>query len=156
MFLFISGCKKEKSKVKPITNNLSFTAEIEHNNIIYTYDTIINNDYEMELKATSSGLSGLSYRFSGNTLTEKFNKLEHTIEISSLPDGVIIDFIYSVFSTISRNKTTVKFQDNQYFLSDKSDKYCFNMFLGQTGLPLKIEDKENGITVIIKNASLIN
>ena len=156
MFLFISGCKKEKSKVKPITNNLSFTAEIEHNNIIYTYDTIINNDYEMELKATSSGLSGLSYHFSGNTLTEKFNKLEHTIEISSLPDGVIIDFIYSVFSTISRNKTTVKFQDNQYFLSDKSDKYCFNMFLGQTGLPLKIEDKENGITVIIKNASLIN
>ena len=156
MFLFISGCKKEKSKVKPITNNLSFTAEIEHNNIIYTYDTIINNDYEMELKATSSGLSGLSYRFSGNTLTEKFNKLEHTIEISSLPDGVVIDFIYSVFSTVYKNKTSVKFKDKQYLLSDKNEDYCFTMFLGETGLPLKIEDKENGITVIIKNASLIN
>lgn len=154
-FLLFSGCGSKKTEVKPITKNLSFTAEIEHNNNFYTYDAKINNNYEIELKATSNGLSGLSYHFSGNTLTEKFNKLEHTIDVSSLPDGVIIDFIYSVFSTISKNKTTVKFQDNQYFLSDKSDKYCFNMFLGQTGLPLKIEDKENGITVIIKNASLI-
>lgn len=155
-FLFFSGCESKKTEIKPITKNLSFTAEIEHDNNIYTYDAIINNNYGIELKATTNGLSGLSYHFSGNTLTERFNKLEHIIETSSLPDGIIIDFIYSVYSTISKNKTTVKFQDNQYFLSDKNDKYCFKMFFGQTGLPLKIEDKENGITVIIKNASLIN
>jgi len=150
-----SGCKKESSGVIPITTGLSFTAEISYQDSVYTYDVTISKKSETELTALSDEIKGLKYRFSGQTLTERFNNLEHRVDISALPDRIITDFIHSVFLTVTEKQSKVISENDDFFITDQNDKYSFKIYFGETGLPLKIEDTKKGITATIKNATIL-
>ena len=153
-FILFSGCKKENEPIKPITTNISFVAEISHNGICNKYNVKIDKNSNTELEAIDNGLNGLSLYFSGDEITEKFNKLEHKFKVSSLPQGVITDFIHSVFLTATKDNHDIETENEQYIIKGENNRYSFKIYLGQSGLPIKIEDKKNDIKVIIKNASI--
>ena len=153
-FIPLSGCKNEKEPIKPITTDLSFKAEIDYNGSTCKYDVKIDKNSNTELKATDNSLKGLSYYFSGDEITEKFNQLEHKFKISSLPQGVITDIIHSVFYTATKEKLAPIKENEQYILSGENSRYSFKIYIGQSGLPIKIKEAKKGITVIIKNAAI--
>lgn len=154
-FFIPTGCNKKSSDVTAVTTGLSFTAEISYKNNTVSYSVTIFDNSDTEIKTLSDSLSGLCYTFSGETVTVSYNGLEYNIPISSLPEGIITDFLYSVFCTVKENNSAVMSENDEYYISDRNEKYSFKIYLGETGLPLKIEDSENGITAIIKNASII-
>lgn len=155
VFVVLAGCGDNSREITPVTSSIKFTAKIEYNGIAHTYRVNIDEKSNTELIAKDSELKGMSYYFSGDKVTERFNKLEHEINLSSLPEGIIIDFIHSVFKTVTTEKNDVTSDNGQFILNADNERYNFKMFLGETGIPIKIEDKENGITAIISDAAII-
>lgn len=150
--IFISGCNKKSSDVTAVTTGLSFTAKINYNNVLTVYDVIINDDGNLTLATVSGNNKGLIINFSNNKASLNFNGLTCETDISSLPEGIIADFLYSVFQN-ARN-LPVYSEDEEYFIQGEKSRYQYKIYLSKMGLPIKIEDNKNGISVIIKNVSI--
>ena len=108
------------------------------------------------MESLSKEDSAINYVFKCTKVTYKYNSLEYSSDISSLPKGSVIDFIPTVFKQLEERANNVHYKNEQYYVTDSTQKYDFIFFLGESGLPLKITDDRNGISVIIKNPALIS
>lgn len=152
-FIILSGCNKKSSGVTAVTTGLSFTADVSFFDIKTTYNIKISENGEMEAESVSGNTSGMKLKCLDEIIEVSFKGLSYSTNISALPDGVISEFIYSAFK--NADTTTVFSKDKQYYINGENEKYSYKIYLGQTGLPLKIEETEKGITVIIKNATVL-
>ncbi|MBR7132664.1 MAG: membrane lipoprotein lipid attachment site-containing protein [Clostridia bacterium] len=153
--LILSGCTAVGDGVTAITAGISFVADIEYDDEIYTYTVEISENGDTVMTAVSENcLKGTVMRFSDNEICFECNEISQSNEISTLPEGTISDFIYAVFSDASRKSESVVLENDKYCLKGKTDKYDYNMYLGETGLPIEITDKANGITAVIKNVGI--
>lgn len=152
-FIFsLCNCNKESSDVTAVTTGLSFTAELSYKNQTFKYDYKIFKDGSAEallhLDKTETKIF-----FSENSIKYDFNNLEYTQSLNNLNENLIIDFIFSVMKDASNKKV---YTQNEYLcLEGKTDKYDYKMYLSEMGIPLKIEDKQKGIQVIITNQALL-
>lgn len=153
ILIFISGCNKKSSDVTAVTTGLSFTAKINHNDILTVYDVIINDNGDLTLTTISGNNEGLIINFRDNKAILNFNGLTCETDISSLPEGIIADFLYSIFQ--NAENTPVYLEDEEYYISGETAQYQYKIHLSKMGLPIKIEDNKNNISVIIKNVSII-
>lgn len=152
--LFVcSGCNKKSSGVTAVTTGLSFTADISFYGLTTSYNVIISKDSVLEAEIISGSNKGLRCKISGNNVDIIFNGLNYSTNISSLPEGIITDFLYTAFK--NANTRTVFTDDNQYYIVGDTEKYKYKIFLGLTGLPIKIEESQKDINVIIKNATVL-
>ena len=108
------------------------------------------------MKSIPENEVGIDYLFENGKIIYKYNELEYIADISSLPESNLADFIPTVFSRLKDISDNVAYKNNQYYITDKTGKYEFTVYLGQTGLPIKITDKKNSIVAIIKNPTLIS
>ena len=154
LFLISSGCENKAEQISAVTKGLSFNAEVTYNGSIFLYFVDIDQNLTTQIEALENGeKSGFKTVFSDEGIVFKYNDLEYKTSSASLPDGIITDFIYSVFKN-AEEATAIASDSGNASITDKTDKYSFVLTVGATGLPIKIEEKNFGISVIIKNAAI--
>lgn len=151
IFLFCS-CNKS-SDVAAVTTGLSFTAKLSYQDKIYEYSYAFYKDGTAKADLISDKITTNLF-FSGDTVKYSFMDLEHTQNLKLLNENLIIDFIYKVLKDANGKKLYLN--NDNYSLKGKTDKYNYTVYFGESGLPLKIEDTQKQIEVLIKNPSLIS
>lgn len=150
ILLSFSGCAKKSPEVAPVTTGLKFNAEITNSEQKLNCSVKIDANSNMQMK-----IDQIEYLFTGNTVTLNYGDISHQIEISSLPENTLTDFLYSVFNSVSKSDKNVMSDGEEYYISSSTDKYEYTCFFAQTGIPLKITEKNFGITVFISKATII-
>ena len=151
--ILLAGCNKKSSEVIAVTTGLSFTAEVSFYDTKATYNIKISENGETELESVSGNTKDMKVILKGENLNITFKELNYTSNLNSLPEGTFAKFIHTVF--LDCNKKTVYFENNQYFTEGKTPEYNYKIYFGATGLPIKIEEKNQNITAFFKNTSII-
>ncbi len=154
-FLFLCGCNNNIADATAITEGISFTAEIEIADENYIFDVRIPQKSKMILKATAPKIINETvFEISGTQMKISCGELSYTASLSDLPENSPIRFISYVFSDASLKKNEVNFKENTYFICGKNEIYDYKLYLGTTGLPIKITDSKTNLTAIIKQATI--
>lgn len=132
----LCGCASKTQKITPVTKGLSFNAQIMHYNEAYECNVNIakNGDTEVAFSLPEN-LSGLKVFYSGDSVTAEFKGIKYTALAQSLPQYSVSDTIYNIFST---NYTEVFEKNDSYFVNYSGNDGEYKMFIGATGLPIKI------------------
>ncbi len=156
--LVFSGCNgyNKIPDVTAVTSGISFIAKLSYMENHYDYSVTIKENGVTEMKYISkSKETGIDYIFKKDTVIYSYDGLSHKTDISDLEDGSVSDFIYTVFRETEKLRNNVIYKNQNYYIKGETDKYKFKIFLGQTGLPIKIIDTKMGVSVVIKSPSLI-
>ena len=147
--LTLVGCKSKTKNISPVTKNISFNCDITFYNETYECKVVNtkNNNFNLIFTYPES-INGLEYIITDKETTCVYKGIKYNPTSKNFPHQNIVSFIYSALSS---NNDKVFENDNNFYI--KGDN--FSMYLGQTGLPLKIVDKNNIYTVIIKNATIL-
>ena len=152
----ISGCGQKNSRTQVISEGLSFFSEIETESQKYKFEVKIPDIHNMTMKAVyPDRLNGTVFEFDDDSVNIICKDLEYKINLSSMPKISPVNFIHEVYCDINSKKYDVSFENDQFFVSGKSENYEYDMFIGTTGLPLKISDEANGISAVISQATVI-
>lgn len=157
--VFLSGCSKmQKSPaVTAVTTGLSFNAEISTDDGVYNYSVKINKNGDTEMESINTdGSAYINYLFAGDNVTYKYGNLEYKTTIFSLNENTAADLIHLVFKNITEEKRPIEYNNEQYYIKGDTKKYKYTVFIGGSGIPLKITEENKNITVLIKNAKIIN
>lgn len=153
LVLSLAGCKKSAKEVVPKTQDISFNAEITFYNESFECAVTLTEKDGMTLTLSHpEDISGLEFKIKSGNITATFNGLEYKTDSSSLPQQDIASFIYQVFKN---SDSEVFEEDDNYYIEGKTDEYSYKLYLGLTGLPLKIEENSGIINVIIKDVTII-
>lgn len=148
--IFCSGCKNKSPGVTPITSELSFDTEIEYLGETEKYSVVFETD-SVSVFCQSTGVNTV---FKDDTATFSFDSISHETKIENLPKELIIDLFYEMKTGIEKT-SDIKLKNNEYYIDFKTDKYNFSICFSQTGLPLKITEKNNGIYFEITNTKIL-
>lgn len=151
--IFLSGCTNTCPEVTPVTTGLKFNAEISYLNNTYKSNVKIDENGNLEMSTDSA--PQIKYFFSGDKITLTHNEISHETEISSLQNGLTLDFLYSVFKSLSKSGEKTLTDKDKYYIKYDTEKYKYTCFFGMSGLPIKITESNFGITVLIKDATII-
>ena len=147
----LSGCNGIANNITPHTKGISFIAEVTYYNECYECDVAIEQNGDTVITLTQpDDIEGLTFNYKGNQVAISYKGLEYKTDLSS-PENSVANFLYSVFQNPS--KDVIKNNDNLY-VEGKADSHSYKMFLGATGLPLKITTVSGSYEVIIKNATI--
>lgn len=148
--IFLCGCTSKAKDITPITKGLTFNAKIMYYNEAYECDVEISKNGNTKVSFLfPENLLGLKVFYSGNNVTAEFKGIKYTALAKSLPQYSVSDTIYNVFSN---NYDEVYNKDDSYFVTKKDNDTEYKMYLGATGLPIKIESPYFKAT--IKNATI--
>ena len=157
-FIFITvisnaGCSKKSSDVTAVTAGLSFTAEISFGDVEIEClaETDKNGNAEFTILAPEE-IKELRFSFRGDDIYSTYKGLEHKFS-TELPQTNAISSLYKILRNAAENKASVIKKDDNYILKGSADDCNYTMYLGATGLPIKISC-DNGLCVIIKNATI--
>ncbi len=150
--IILSGCKNTSPEVTPVTTGLKFNAEITYLDKIYNYNVKIYENGNLEMSTDS--VPKVKYFFSGDKITLNHNSISHETEISSLQSGLNLDFLYSVFKSLSKMNNKTNTNSENYYIKGDTGKYKYTCFFGMSGLPIKITEQDFGLNVAIKNVSI--
>lgn len=153
-----AGCSeyKKSSAVTAVTTGLSFTAKLSYGGNTYNYSVKIDENGVTEMKnIPAKEKAGTDYIFENNTVIYKYNELSYKTDINSMFDGSVADFIYIVFKETEAQRNNVSYKNEEYYIKAETPKYKFTVYFGETGLPIKIIDTKKGLSVIIKNPTLL-
>lgn len=154
---FLCGCNNNQSNISAITKNLKFTAEINYNNEAFKFDFEIHDDGKTIMKAISpERIKNTVFELYDNNILIKSNKLEYKSTLENLPVVSPISFIYNVFKCVGKNNIKAIEENNQYFISGITETYQYKLFIGSSGLPIKIIDDKNKISAIITKVTICN
>ena len=156
LFFIFCGCKGSRN-IDIVSENLSFTATVykDGNPSVFNVKIDRNGSFSLEQASNDKGYI-LKYRFSDDKVTVCYGKLEHTSPVSSLGKGNIIAFLPEVYKEIRTKNLKAKQEDNNFIISSKTENYDFSLYVGQSGLPLKLTDQRNNITIEFSNPTIEN
>lgn len=149
--IFITGCKTKSPEVTPVTTGLEFVSEIKYLNEIHKYKVNIDRNGNMEMRSMLS--PNIDYLFTGGKVTVTFDSITHETELSTLSNKLTIDLLYSVFNSVSKDKTAV-YNKEKHYIKGNTNKYFYTYTFGMTGLPIKITEENFGVTVMITDCSI--
>ena len=156
ILILLCGCKNKSSDVTAVTTGLKFTAVIDYGGKSYECDVEIPKNSNIIIKAVNpESLNGMIYNFSDSGVKIDFNGLTYDTDITALPKNSVFGFIYDIFRDADKNKENVKVHNDDLLITGKTGAYEYNMFLGSSGLPIKIEAEENGITAFINRVTIV-
>lgn len=148
---FLCSCGAKSNNITPVTKGISFNADISYYNETYTVSVNIADNGDTEISYNSpKELSGLKIIYSGDQITADYNGIKYNTLQESLPQYSASDIIYKAFS---HDYDTVYSKDDSYYVEYDCDGLNFKMYLGATGLPIKIESPY--LSAEIKNATII-
>lgn len=153
IFLFaLCGCEKKLPKIKLVTTGISFTAEIKQNSKTHTFDVEIKKNGIMNI--TSNEDNNLKLSFCGNNMTAFYQNVEYTSPVSNLPKNISLDFLYILFSELTKGKSVIEKDDN-YYIKSANSKYDATIYMTKSGIPLKVEENRFNIEIIFKKVYIL-
>lgn len=153
--LFLSGCNAVSKEPTPVISNISFTAVIEYQNKLLEYAVTISETDEYKLEVLKNGKpTGLTVIFKDEKIKFSHQDIEYESSVSELPDGLIIDIIYTAFNSLPKN-TPTKSKDDVFYIKNITENYNYTIYFAETGLPIKMEEINNTITAIFKNMKIL-
>ena len=150
--LFLCGCSATNNKITPVSRSVSFNAEINYQSEPFDFFVTINENGETYIENRQDGYI---IEFLKTSVNFKYGDLVYKTETSALPDDFKLDLIHNIFSEISTSKPTVVAKNDEFFIDGETENYKYKVFLGLSGLPLKITEKNNNISIIISNAKVL-
>lgn len=151
MILLLTGCNQLAKNITPHTRGITFNADISYYNENYECEVEIEQNGDTIISLTApQDLKGLSFSYKGDQVLITYNGLEYKCDDFS-PENSVADFIYSVFQCETND--VIKNDDNLY-IEGKTQSQSYKLFIGATGLPLKITTVSGGYEIIIKNATI--
>lgn len=151
--IFCSGCAQKSPKATLVAKGLSFNVEITESEENFKYSVIFSNKGEMKITDLNKKEPRVNYIFSEDTVTVCHNELTHKIQLENM-NITSIKFLYEIFKYVNQNECTVKFKNDQYFVSEKTEDYDFTLYIGQSGLPIKLTEENYGFNINFSNVSL--
>lgn len=152
LIFFLTGCKALSPDVTAVTTGLEFSAKVIAYEEEYNLFITVFEDATVEIINLSNEAA---YKLLGNEITISYGDIEYKTELSKTIENSVIGYIFSVLSSADDKKDDVLFKDGEYYLCDKGDGFDYTMYLGQTGLPLKLIDTAHDTEIIITDAALI-
>lgn len=152
LIFFLAGCKTLSPDVTAVTTGLEFSAEVIADDKEYSLFVTVSQDGSISISDLSNGAT---FSFENEQITVSFDGINHKTELSQNLENSVIGYIFSVLKSASLKKDEVYFKDGEYYIFDKADGFDYILYLGQTGLPLKLCDTEHNIRIDITNAAII-
>lgn len=146
--LLLTACESN-SEITPITEKLSFVAEIS-----YDENEIICNG-EIDEKGTAKftvvspeEIDGFFYKFEGEKTQTGFGDINYLLgDISaSNPFGMLNSF----FTTVRKDKSNISLKNNVFSYFGKCDCGKFRMDFGESGMPIGAVSESENIEVVFK------
>ncbi len=148
--LLLVGCA-QSTNIKPVTRSLSFIGEMTYYNEYYEINADIDKQGKMTVKFTHpEELKDLTFTMIDDTVTCEFQGI--TYQYDDEHKSAALSFVYNAFC---EENPQVYEKDNQFFTKGNFNDNEYKMFIGQTGLPLKIVDSAARFEILIKNATII-
>ena len=152
LLIFCSGCDSKSSGVTAVTSGLSFDAKLIFSGKETIYTVNIEKDGTTEIILPS----GAVFVFSDNTYTVSYDGISKTADLSSLNKNLYVDFFYSLFKAVREKDCKVTAKDNRYLLECNTEKYDFTLFIGQSGLPIEVNEKNFGFKAVFISPTIKN
>lgn len=149
------GCNKKSSEVTAVTTGLSFTANITCGDIRLVCNSVINNEKSEFIVLSPENIKDLQYVFEGNSASINYKGIEYKIN-GELPENNAIAVLNNILVDADKIKDEVTKTEETYLISSDIGGKDYTIYLGQSGLPLKIICKDENFEVVIKNATLLN
>ncbi len=145
----LAGCTAE-SNIKPVTRNITFTAEMTYYNEYYEMAVEIYTNGDAKISLTHpEELKGLTFNIKNGGLSAEFDGIK--IETDDSYKTAAVNFLYSAFKN---EEQKVYKNDDRFFTKGKCDSGEYTMYISGTGLPLKICDSADRFEIIIKNITM--
>lgn len=150
MFL-LTSCNAPAKNIVPKTKGITFTTNVSYYNESYECEVLIEQNGDTSVSIISpDDIKGLTFKFVGNETSVNYGNLNFTLPQNS-PEQSVADFIYKVFE--APNETVIKDGD-EFYVEGKTKDYEYKLYLGATGLPLKITESTKRYQAIIKNPTI--
>lgn len=139
------GCTKKSPEVTLVTTGLIFNLETKVQNTDFKYNVEIdeNGDFTATVLLPEN-IKGYIIKTENGKFLGEFKGL------STETEGGIIKTLYDCFNTAKTAETAE--ENGEYKISGKTE-FSFDLYLGQTGLPLKLET-DLGDIFYFKNITL--
>ena len=149
--LVLCGCTKTKH-VKPVLNNILFTASITFNNSIFIADATLSEDVLELVVNEPQEIKGLILSISKNGVKAKFNDISYALDINSLPNGSAIQILFDIFKDIE-GKNAVCNNEN-CLIQGKVNNYLYDFIFSPVGLPILLEIKDLNLKINFTNVTI--
>ena len=149
LFVPLIGCT-QKTNIKPVTRNISFTAEMAYYNEYYEMSVNIGSSGDMSVSVLQPReLEGLVFNITNGKTTAEYSGIK--IDTNDTYKTAAANFIFSVFKA---EKQEVFKNNNRFFTKGKCDGGEYKMYISEAGLPLKILDSADRFEILIKNLTI--
>lgn len=142
VIMLLSLCACTPEYIKPVTENISFTAHISYYNEQYVAPVTISSDGTLTLEITEPDvLAGVKFIFTDDSATAEYNGITYTPDENNTQFFGVADKIYSVFERI-RGQNAEE-DDGLYKIDGEISGDDFEIIFGRTGIPLSLELDDN-------------
>lgn len=156
IFTAFTGCSGKSADITPVTENITFTAELTYYNECYEGNASVLQDGSMHIELLSPDeLKGLSFNFDGEQAAAEFSGLKYNYKPAEMPEGAVCTYLYDIFSDIRKRNKAVISDKNGYYIYGDIGKSKYKMLLGATGLPISVDSEASGFSAVFKNATVI-
>ncbi len=147
--LLLVGCANV-TKIKPITRGISFVGEMKYYNEYYELSVDIDKNGEMKIKIDEpTELGDLVFTFKDDEMSVSFKGISH--EFGDTYKTEALNLIYKAFKEESPD---VYEKNDEFFITGEYAGNEYKMFIGESGLPLKITNKGEKFEILIKNPTI--
>ena len=156
ILVFLCGCSAEK-EVKISASPMSFDCLIEGQDEKYTVNVKTSENTDtIEASVTSpENLRDLKYTLQNDVFSTEYKGINTTADIKeAAEENTVILLLKVIKDTIG--KPTVAKKDGNYEYSGNLDGFDYTVSVSPSGLPLGITVSPLGVTVEIKNLTLVN
>ncbi|MBQ6826036.1 MAG: hypothetical protein IJP34_05190 [Clostridia bacterium] len=153
LIILLSGCNKKSSDVKIITSELTFLAEYENNNIKNEYFVEIKKDKTIISVVKPEKIEDTKFIFTENSCKVSYKEITADLNIKS-NENFIPRLIYSAFTNATNKEAEILTENKETYFSSRVEDLEFKLYIGNSGLPLKLIFPENNTEIIIKNATI--
>ena len=152
VLLLLCGCSQTETAT-PILNNISFTAQIEYGENDYICDVMVA-DNTLNLTVTEpQEIKGLTLIVSENGIMAEFNGISYAPDISTLPQGAVVQVLYNVLKDVADNKTA-DCDDENCEITGRIDDYKYTFVFAPSGLPISLEIEGLDLEILFNNVTL--
>ncbi len=152
VFLLLCGCAQNK-KATPILNNISFTAEIDYDDSEFKARATVADGALNLVIIEPQEIKDLILNITKNGVTAEFKGVTYTPDISSLPQGAIVQVLYNIINDISSGKMANCDNENCE-ISGRVDGYKYDFKFSPSGLPISLKVDDFDLEIEFKNVTV--
>ena len=151
LFCIICGCS-QKRQVKPILNNIAFTALADYNSDKYNVDATITDGALNLIVNEPEKIKGFVLQIDKNNVKAEYKGISYDSDIDSLPQAAIARLLFNIVDDIS-DKNLICSNENCEIIGEVDD-IQYNFIFSPAGLPLSLNIEDINLKIEFSNVTL--